>query len=52
MADGPQWNNTPALGVVLTRMVELYTRALRVDMARRAQSIDRMAKLLGAKVEK
>jgi hypothetical protein len=52
MADGPQWNNTPAIGVVLTRLVEIYTRALRVDMARRAQSIDRMAKLLKAKSEK
>ena len=52
MSNGQQWNNTPAIGAVLTRMVEIYVRALRVDLARRQQTIDRMARLLTSKVEK
>ena len=46
MSDNPQWSAAPAMGSVIARMVELYVRALRVDLERRRQSIERMAKLV------
>ena len=46
MPDNPQWATTPAMGSVIARMVELYVRALRVDLERRRQSMERMAKLV------
>lgn len=46
MPDDPQWTTEPAIGSVLARMVELYMRALRVDIERRRQSIERMAKMV------
>lgn len=46
MAADLKWNGQPAMGTVLARMAELYMRALRVDLERRRQSIERMAKMV------
>lgn len=49
MADDPPWNRQPALGSVIVRMAELYMRALRVDLERRRQNLERMARLVARK---
>lgn len=46
MTQRPEWGASPAIGVVLARLVELYARALRVDAARRVQRTERLAKLI------
>jgi hypothetical protein len=46
MAQDPTWNGQPAVGTILARMVELYTRALRVDLERRRQNTERLAKMV------
>lgn len=40
------WSASPAIGVVLAQLVELYARALRVDTARRMQRMERLAQLI------
>ena len=42
-----EWDNTPAIGVILTQLAELYARALRLDIARRAQRAERLVALIG-----
>lgn len=46
MTQRPGWSASPAIGVVLARLTELYARALRVDAARRVQRAERLAKLI------
>lgn len=46
MKPTPQWSPSPAMGAVVARLVELYARALRVDAARKAQRMERFAKLV------
>lgn len=40
----PTWSASPAAGTMLARLIELYARALRVDVALKAQ---RRARLIG-----
>lgn len=42
----PQWRPSPAMGAVMARLVELYARALRVDAARKAQRMEKFARLV------
>lgn len=44
----PSWGQGPAIGVVLARLADLYARALRVEMARRTQAIERLSAMLKA----
>ena len=46
MAEQSPWANAPALGAILTKMVELYTRAVRVDIERQKQANARLVTLL------
>lgn len=46
MTDRPEWSASPAIGVALARLTELYARALRVDVARRAKRTEHLAKLI------
>lgn len=43
------WNGKPALGVVLTQLVELATRVERVRLARQSQAAAKMVELLARK---
>jgi hypothetical protein len=45
----PAWDGTPAIGIVLARFAELYTRVLRIDIARQAQRAERLSKLITKK---
>lgn len=40
------WTQGTAAGTALVKLAELYARALRVDVARRAQDVARMQALL------
>lgn len=40
------WNNMPAIAVILARLAELHARALRLDVARKAQRNERFVELL------
>ncbi len=40
------WTVSPAGGTMLAKLVELYARALRVDVARKTQRMDKLARML------
>lgn len=42
----PSWHASPAAGTMLAQLAELYARAVRVDLARKAQRMDRLARLV------
>lgn len=42
----PGWSASPALGIALAKLVELYARAQRVDTAHRMQRMERLARLI------
>jgi len=43
MAEDPKWDGTPALGVILARMAELYARVVQVELAQQKKNADRVA---------
>lgn len=52
MSDSSKWNNKPAFGEVLSQLVDLYIRAVRVDAAYRVRSMEKMAAVIKDKVSK
>lgn len=40
------WSASPAVGTMLAQLMDLYARALRVDAARKAQRMERLAALI------
>jgi hypothetical protein len=52
MSEMPKWDGGPAIGLILVRLAELYTRALRVDVERKARGLSNMVGLLGRRGQK
>lgn len=42
----PAWSTSPATGVVIARLFELYARALRVDAALKAKRMTKLVNLI------
>jgi hypothetical protein len=45
-AQKPAWGASPAVGTMLAQLANICARALRVDAARKAQRMERLAKLI------
>lgn len=52
MAEQPQWDGTPAIGVILAKITELYARAVRVELERQKRDNERLVAMFTPEVLK